>query len=206
MTVSIYPFQLLTRATGLALVTAHFAVCRMTKPLPRSVSLDERFNMLPRQGVPLDRTVIIHWSKHQIPFIEAESDTDLATALGLVHAHLRIGQMEMLRYLSQGRVSELIGPIAIDVDNLLRSLALGRAVPEIWDNLPAETRQWLGAFVNGINHYLKHAKELPYEFDVLKIKAEPWSVSDVLRIGRFVAVDTNWIVWFQLLGLRSRKD
>ena len=205
-TVSIDPFRMPIRAAGLALITAHFAICRMTKPLPRSVSLGERLSMLPRQDIPLDHGVVIHWSEQQIPFIEAESDTDLATALGLVHAHLRIGQMEMLRFLSQGRLSELIGPIAIDLDYLLRSLAPGRAVPEILESLPIETRQWLEAFVSGINHHLEHAKELPHEFDVLKIKREPWSVSDVLGIGRLVAADTNWIVWFQLLRLHTRKD
>ena len=140
MTASIDPTRFLSHTAGLAMVMGHFAYCKMTTSLPRSVSLDQRLAMLPRQNVPLAHRVVINWSARHIPFIEAESDTDLATALGFVQAHLRIGQMEMLRHLSQGRVSELIGPIAIDFDFFLRSLAPGRAVPLIMDGLPTETR------------------------------------------------------------------
>jgi hypothetical protein len=32
---------------------------------------------------------------------------------GLVHAHLRLGQMEMVRHLAQGRLAEMIGPIGL---------------------------------------------------------------------------------------------
>lgn len=197
----------LTRnAAGLALLTAHFAACAYTRPVPRPTSLPERLAMLPTHGIPLDHSVAIHWSDHQVPFIEAASDADLATALGLVHAHLRIGQMEMVRRLSQGRLSEMIGPIALDLDHLLRILDFGRAVPEMLVDLPEETRRWLEAFVGGINHYLRHAEELPHEFAVLNLKHEPWSASDVLRIGRLAAADVNWIVWLQLLPLCRRKD
>ena len=195
-----------TRVAGLALLTTHFAVHALARPRPRPISVEERLSMLPRDRIPLDARVVIHWSEHQIPFIEAETDKDLATALGVVHAHLRIAQMEMLRCLSQGRVSELIGPIAIDLDHLLRILDFGRAVPAILEDLPLETRQWLDAFVAGINHHLDHARVLPFEIDVLKLHRKRWSVSDVLRIGRLVAADANWIVWFQLLRLRRRKD
>jgi penicillin amidase len=199
-------FGLPTQTLGLALLTAHFAVRAITKPPPRPVSLDERLRMLPRKGIPIDNDVAIHWSDHEIPFIEAQSDHDLAPPLGLVHAHLRMGQMEMLRYLSQGRVSELIGPIAIDLDHLLRILDFGRAVPEILQTLPAETQQWLAGYVSGINHYLQSVPELPLEFDVLKIERQPWSVADVLRIGRLVSVDSSWIACFQLLRLRTNRD
>jgi len=64
----------------------------------------DRLAMLPRKGLPIAAPVRIHWDEHQIPFIEAETDDDLAVALG-IHAHLRLGQIEMLRRLSQGRVA-----------------------------------------------------------------------------------------------------
>ena len=191
---------------GLALLSVHSAVCAIAKPLPPPSSLSERLDMMPVGNLPLNCDVTIYWSEHQIPFLEAERDSDLAVALGLVHAHLRLGQMEMMRHLARGRLSELVGPIAIDLDHLLRILDFGRAIPGILEHMPDNTRQWLEHYVSGINHYQMHATSLPHEFAVLGIECQPWDVADVLCIGRLVAADVNWIVWFQLLGLRSRKD
>lgn len=62
----------------------------------RVYSLRERLEMLPRKGLPIDQPVRLRWDEHQVPFIEAQSDRDLAVALGVVHAHLRLGQIEMI--------------------------------------------------------------------------------------------------------------
>jgi penicillin amidase len=97
---------------GFALLLGHFAVQAITRPLPRRTTLNQRLDAFPKDGVPLQKSVVIHWNEHQVPFIEASTDTDLATTLGLVHAHLRLGQMEMVRHLTQGRLAETIGPIA----------------------------------------------------------------------------------------------
>ena len=69
--------------------------------------------MIPKDGFPLKERVVLHWNEHQVPFIEASTDVDLATALGLVHAHLRLGQMEMVRRTAQGRLAEMIGPLGV---------------------------------------------------------------------------------------------
>ena len=67
----------------------------------------------------------------EIPFIEAESDGDTAFALGLVHAHLKLGQMAPMRMLARGRVSEMIGPLGVDIDRGLRTVGFSRAAPKI---------------------------------------------------------------------------
>ena len=194
------------QVVGFALLASQFAVQAARRSLPGSTSVCQRLGMVPKDGVPLKRSVVIHWNEHQVPFIEASTDADLATALGLVHAHLRLGQMEMIRLLAQGRLAETIGPIGIDLDHLMRILDLGRAVPEILTSLPEETRDWLEAFVKGVNHYLYHAPELPHEFGVLQLKREPWTAADILTIGRLVAADVNWLVWCPLLKLRGQKS
>lgn len=191
---------------GLALLAAHFAVQAIKTRAPQPISLTERLQRIPARHAPVSHAVTIHWSEHQIPFIEAAADTDLAAALGIVHAHLRTSQMEILRRLSQGRLSEMIGPVALDLDQLLRILDFGRAIPEIIASMPEETRAWLEAFVKGINHYLCQSNVLPHEFPILNLKREFWSISDVIRIGRLAAADVNWLVWFQLLKLREQKE
>jgi penicillin amidase len=190
---------------GFALLACQFAACAVATPLPRRTSLKERLEAFPSNGVPLTKSVVIYWNNHQVPFIEAGTDADLATSLGLVHAHLRLAQMEMIRRLAKGRLAEMIGPLGFEVDRLMLILDLGRAVPEILTSLPDDTRHWLQAFVNGVNHHLYHAPELPHEFRLLKLKREPWTVADILTIGRLAAVDVNWPVWCRLLKLRRRK-
>jgi penicillin amidase len=169
-------------------------------------SLQERLAMLPLKGAPVSRPVTICWDDHQIPFIEAQTDEDLAAALGIVHAHLRLGQMELMRRLAQGRVSEMAGRFGLDLDRLIRTFDIGRAVPQILAAMPAETRTWLAGFARGINHCLDHAPERPREFAVLDLKRESWSIADVVMLGRLIAADVNWIVWLRLLKFRASPD
>ena len=162
--------------------------------------------MLPLKGAPVSRPVTITWDDHQIPFIEAQTDEDLAAALGIVHAHLRLGQMELMRRLAQGRVSEMVGRLGLGLDRLVRTFNIGRAVPQILTSMTAETRSWLETFARGINHCLDHAPERPREFAVLDLKREPWSVCDLVTLGRLIAADVNWIVWLRLLKFRGLAD
>ena len=190
-------------ASGISLLLSG---CALFAPLPEPTTLDQRLTVIPTDGLALQGRTVIHWDRHQIPFIEAEHDADAAIALGLVHAHLRLGQMELLRRVSQGRLSEMAGPVAFDIDHGLRILDFGRATAEMEAGLPPETRAWLEGFVAGINHYQENVAELPVEFAVMGLEREPWSVGDILTIGRLAGSDVNWLVWFNLLQLRTRDD
>src|SRR3954464_16107826 len=86
---------------------------------PARVSVADRIAALPQTGVPVGAPVDIRWSDHLVPFIEARSDRDLAVALGLVHAHLRLAQMELLRRIAQGRGGEGIGATAVPLHHAL---------------------------------------------------------------------------------------
>jgi penicillin amidase len=170
-------------------------------PRPPAVSLAERLRALPRHP-PTERDVTIHWSEQQIPFIEAASDDDAAVALGLVHAHLRLTQMELLRRLSRGRVAELVGPLGIELDRALRLFDFPRAVPAILANLSEATRRWAEGFLRGVNHVLLNAPPPP-EFALLDIPREAWTPADLFSAARLAGADVNWIVWSRLLRTRA---
>jgi penicillin amidase len=172
----------------------------------RRQTLAQRLAELPSQGLPVGGVVEIYWNEHLVPFIEAQTDRDLAVALGLVHTHLRLAQMELLRRTAQGRLAEVLGPIAVGVDHALRLLDPGRAVPAIQRNLPDATRDWLEGFVAGINHHLRATTEPPLEFRLLGISAAPWTVEHVLQISRLIAADVNWIVWLRMLRSPRPSD
>ncbi|MFZ1414264.1 MAG: penicillin acylase family protein [Defluviicoccus sp.] len=194
------------RALAALVLGGALAGCTFLKPLPPETTIEQRLAAIPKAGLPLERPVVIHWNEHQIPFIEAEDDGDAAFALGLVHAHLRLGQMAAYRRIARGRIAEMAGPLAADIDHGLRILDFGRSIAAVEAGLPAETRLWLERFVAGVNHYQAHAPELPYEYSVLGLTREPWTIGDVLTVGRLAGTDVTWLVWFNLLRLHDRPD
>ncbi len=194
------------RLLGLGLVSGLLAGCALLTPLPKPATLEQRLAQFPTRAPGLDAAVSIRWNDHQVPFIEAESDDDAAFALGLVHAHLRLGQMEMLRRIAAGRIAEMGGPLALDIDRGLRILNFARAAAEIEAGMAPESRHWIERFVAGVNHYQATVRPLPHEFAVLGLDVEPWTTRDVLTIGRLVGSDVNWLVWASILALRERPD
>lgn len=187
--------------TGIALGLVIRAACRRRPP---ARSLTQRLDMLACGEVPLQAAVTIRWNRYQVPFIEAGSDGDMMTALGVVHAHLRLGQMELMRRLAQGRVAEMIGPLGIEIDRSLRLFDFGRAVPAMLEAMTETERVLASRYVDGINHVLFDGGEKPPEFDLLGLRVEPWTVHDLLTLSRLASADISWLVWRHLLPLRRR--
>lgn len=194
------------KLVAMPVLAGFLSACSVLSPLPGETTRDDRLEAIPAAGLDLKGRVTIHWDAHQVPFIEAERDEDLPVAMGLVHAHLRLGQMELLRRISQGRIAEMGGPLATDIDQGLRILNFGRAAAETEAALPPESRAWLEGFVRGINHYQQNVKRLPQEYRVLGLDREPWTVRDVLTFGRLSGTDVNWLVYGRILSLRKRDD
>jgi penicillin amidase len=200
--------RVIVRSLSLAALIAGVASCAVFTSLPEPKSLDQRLAMFPTHDMPLQGSVTVYWNEHQVPFIEAATDRDAAFTLGLVHAHLRLGQMEVMRRVSQGRLSEVAGPIPQvgDIEQALRLLNLGKTSKTVYAAMPADTKAWLDAFVEGINHYQATANELPHEYALLGLEREPWHSEEILTIGRLASVDVSWFVWFRVLALRQRED
>ena len=191
---------------GASIALTQLAARALLTPLPRPTSLAERLAMFPTKGLPLDNPVSVYWDDHQIPFIEAKTDHDAAFVLGLVHAHLRLGQMELMRRVSQGRIAEIGGPLAVGIDHALRLIDLGKAAPAIVAAMPAAKRAWLDAFIAGLDHYQSTVRPLPHEYSVLGLKPKAWRAEDLITIGRLGSIDVTWLIWFRLLGLRGAPD
>ncbi len=163
------------------------------------VSRSERLAAFPRQVPLLEKPLTIYWSPQLIPFIEATSDGDLAVALGLVHAHLRSGQMAFFRRVAQGRLAETGGPWAVKIDQALRILNFGQAAPAIVAAMDGQTRQFLLRYVEGLNWYQAHVSQRPPGWELLGLTDEPWTLEDLVTFGRLAGSDVNWFSLFALL-------
>jgi len=184
------------------------SACVVVRGLPDPTSTEQRLAMIPLDGAPLNLPVTIHWNDKQIPFIEAQTDHDGAFALGLTHAHLRLGQMEILRRVSQGRLREITGPLPgiSKTEHALRILNLGKTSDNVYAAMPVHTKAFLDAFVAGINFYQQNVTRLPHEFGLLGIGRELWQAEEILTLSRLASIDVSWLTWFRLIELRDRPD
>eukprot|EP00899_Mesostigma_viride_P016495 jgi/Mesvir1/24847/Mv22083-RA.1 len=82
------------------------------------------FQVLPGSG--LSGPVTIYKDTWGVPHITATTWADLFFAQGFMHAQDRLWQMETLRRVSCGLISEMRGPAAIPVDHLARVMGWAR--------------------------------------------------------------------------------
>ncbi|MEM9347780.1 MAG: penicillin acylase family protein [Planctomycetota bacterium] len=180
--------------------------CGLAPPGVGSINSEDRLSKIDKPWPGLQQRVEIYWDQHLIPTIVAQTDQDVAYSIGLVHAHLRMSQMDFFRKVSQGRLSEMAGPFAVEIDEALRAIDLGRAVDEIEAGLPEDTLAWLEAYVAGINDYRASLTRRPHDARVLGLGYdEPWKVRDVLTFGRLASVDVNWGRWLSLSALDTER-
>ena len=189
---------------GLVIVALMVSGCAALRPVPKTMA--ERLDVFPRTGVPVERPVTIRWNRFQVPFVEAETDRDLAFAMGMVHGHLRLAEIRVLKQIVQGRTSEMVGPVGRNIDHALTIMDIGRAAPEMVRALPADERMLMESFAAGLNFYQSRLEELPPEFSLLALSPEPFTVEELVSIGRMGGVDINWLVYMGLLRLRERPD
>ncbi len=142
----------------------------------------------------LDSAVTVLVDKYAIPHVYAGSEGDLFRTQGWLHASERLWQMEILRRTAQGRLSELFGEQALDVDRFLRTLDLWGAAGRTLEALPDSSRRTLEAYAEGVNARVRAWEgPLPPEFLLLRFRPEPWSPRATVAIGKVMTLDlSHW--------------
>ena len=140
------------------------------------------------QSLPgLKQEVRVERDAWGVPHIRAASLEDLAEAQGYVMAQDRLWQMDLLRRVARGRLSEILGPPTVKIDKQFRSLGFSQAAERDAGLMDAESRGVLEAFARGVNHFLaQHQDRLPIEFSLLHYKPEPWKPSDTFAISGYM--------------------
>jgi penicillin amidase len=125
-----------------------------------------------------------------IPHVWASSIEDALFSQGFLHATDRLWQMEQLRRVADGTLSELFGERALESDRFLRVLGMGRAAERGAAALCAECRAHLEAYVAGVNAALSSWRgPLPPEFVALRARPQPWALADVIALEKVMAWD-----------------
>ena len=107
----------------------------------------------------LTAPVSVHFDEWGIPHIDCQTDADCAAALGYVHASDRFAQMDIRRRVTTGRLHQLVGELAADLDASNRALYStpdGRpAEHALLENVSADTLALLEAYSHGVNAWLR---------------------------------------------------
>jgi penicillin amidase len=141
-----------------------------------------------------------------VPLITAQEDEDVAFGLGFAHAQERLFQMELQRRAGAGRLAEIFGPRAVDLDRQMRVLGLHRAAEADFTSLSAEMNRALSAYAAGVNAFLSSRRgALPLEFLLLGFAPEPWRPADSLVWGKLMAVQLGGNYRSELLRARMAR-
>lgn len=140
------------------------------------------------KGIKEEVTVIR--DEYAIPHIYAKSEEDLYTAVGYVLAQDRLWQMDLLRRVTLGRLSEIFGDKFIETDLLLRALRYSEKSQRIIASMDSSQLRCLQAFANGVNEFIdRQGNKLPPEFAILGYKPEPWTPVYSLNLIGYMAWD-----------------
>jgi penicillin amidase len=130
----------------------------------------------------LDSKVTVNFDQMGIPQIWAQSEHDAWFAAGWLHASDRLFQMDLIRRVAEGRLSELLGERTLSFDQLQRKIGHMRMAERELAQLDEQSKIRLQAYVDGINSGVKCLRTLPFEYHLLRCDFEPWTLKDCLSI------------------------
>lgn len=135
----------------------------------------------------LQKEVTVDRDGWGVPHIRAASAEDAAEAQGYVMAQDRLWQLDLLRRVARGQLSEILGERTLQIDKDFRMLGLGRVADREATTLEPEPRKLLEAYARGVNEFIhQHAGALPLEFSLLGYKPQPWKPADTLAISGYM--------------------
>lgn len=136
----------------------------------------------------LSEAVSVRYDERGVPHIQAATELDAYRALGYVHAQDRLFQMEMVRRLAQGQLSEVLGEKTVKIDRLFRTLRLHQHAKSYLTTLDPSSpaMQSLNAYLDGINQY-QATRAKPLEFDLLGITPRPFTAEDTISVAGYLA-------------------
>jgi len=134
----------------------------------------------------LQKEVTVERDGWGVPHIRADSLEDLAEAQGYVMAQDRLWQLDLLRRVARGQLSEILGKTTLAIDKDFRTMEFGRAADRELGLLDKDSRTVLEAYARGVNRFIEQSKHLPIEFSLLGYKPQPWQATDSLTITGYM--------------------
>jgi len=136
----------------------------------------------------LSDEVTIYFDEIGVPHINAKNQKDAYIALGYVHAQDRLWQMELIRRIAPGRLSEIFGKDLLETDVFFAGLGIEEASEKSIAKLDTSSEAYLMsmAYLEGVNQYVNEGK-MPLEFDLVGIKKEKYTLKDIYNVFGYMS-------------------
>ena len=136
----------------------------------------------------LKEQVEIYFDDVGVPHIYANNQEDAYTALGYVHAQDRLWQMELMRRISAGRLSEILGKDLIETDKFFLTIGIDESANETIKEIDKNSQSYKlsQAYLNGINQFIDEGST-PIEFTLAKIDKEHYVMKDIYNVFGYMS-------------------
>ena len=138
----------------------------------------------------LGSKVTVYFDDYGVPHIYGQNEQDIFFVLGYLHAKERLFQMEVVRRVSAGRLSEIFGNKTLEADKFFRMLGLNRRAEESEKSFMLNTdsiwKKDMLAYLDGINDYIEKRRKR-FEFLLLGIPKEKFTIKDIFLIADYMA-------------------
>ena len=123
-----------------------------------------------------------------IPHIYANDQEDAFTALGYLHAQDRLWQMELVKRIAPGRLSEILGKDLLKTDKFFATLGIDEASQNAVNQLDknSEVYKLSQAYIKGVNQFIEEGFT-PIEYTILGIEKEPYTLKDMYNVFGYMA-------------------
>jgi len=137
--------------------------------------------------------VTVYLDDRLVPHVFAENDNDAYFIQGYLHAKFRLWQMEFQTHAAAGRISELIGPKALDFDRDKRRLGMVYAAERSLAEAEKDTatKAACDSYTSGVNAYIESLTEssLPIEYKLLGYYPEKWTNLKTALFLKYMSLD-----------------
>ncbi|MCQ4273237.1 penicillin acylase family protein [Pseudomonas kuykendallii] len=151
--------------------------------------LDSRYadSVAPDQGVlrikGVAESAVVRRNPLGMPLIESGNFHDALFALGYVHASDRLSQMVGMRLMAEGRLSEMAGPGALEIDRFMRAVNLRASAEVLYKNASPRLKQFFEVYSRGVNAYLyRYRDKLPMDLAESGYKPAYWKPEDSVLV------------------------
>lgn len=129
-----------------------------------------------------------YFDEYGVPHIYANNEIDAIKVLGYLHAKERLWQMELMRRIAPGKLSEILGADTLEIDEFFAHLGIEEHNKRLAEQLLQDPTilELANAYVEGVNHYI-YSEKSPIEFHVLNVKKTQFSVLDIFNIYGYMA-------------------
>lgn len=155
------------------------------------------------------QNVDIAFDDRMIPHVFAQNDYDVYFAQGYVTAMHRLWQMDFQTRFAAGRISEVVGKKAIELDKYQRRMGMVFGAENSLEGMMADpkSKEMILAYTAGINAYIHSLSpsQLPIEYKILDFKPEDWTpVKCALLLKQMSAVLAMGSDEFYMTNIRNK--